>query len=107
MDAIVSTLFQRAFGQSFGFGEIKLGRDSTTNHSLCVDTLKLFALSGGSILKHSHPILTFQVNAITQMVRVELIKLNIGTYFGGTFCDGSFDTLGDTTLRLGQCQRIL
>ncbi|KAG1143383.1 hypothetical protein G6F37_012094 [Rhizopus arrhizus] len=34
-DAIVSTLVQRAFGQSLGFGEVKLGGDQVTNHPLC------------------------------------------------------------------------
>ncbi|KAI8636694.1 hypothetical protein BD408DRAFT_425708 [Parasitella parasitica] len=61
-DAIVSTLVQRAFGQSLGFGEVKLGGDNTTNHSLCLDTLKLAVLSRNSVLKYDHPILTFQVN---------------------------------------------
>ncbi|KAL0141956.1 hypothetical protein V8B55DRAFT_1595848 [Mucor lusitanicus] len=61
-DAIVSTLVQRAFGQSLGFGEVKLGGDNTTNDSLCLDTLKLAVLSRNSVLKYGHPILTFQVN---------------------------------------------
>lgn len=61
-DTIVSTLVQRAFGQSLGFGEVKLGGNSTTNHSLCLDTLKLAVLSRNSVLKHGRPILTFQVN---------------------------------------------
>ncbi|KAG1047544.1 hypothetical protein G6F43_010015 [Rhizopus delemar] len=61
-DAIVSTLIQRAFGQSLGFGEVKLGGNSTTNHSLCLDTLKLAVLSRNSVLKHGCSILTFQVN---------------------------------------------
>ncbi|ORE10864.1 hypothetical protein BCV72DRAFT_254045 [Rhizopus microsporus var. microsporus] len=63
-DAIVSSLVQRTFRKSAGFGEVKLGDDSTTNHSLCLDTLKLAALSRNSALKHSHPVLTFQVNEI-------------------------------------------
>ncbi|KAG0757962.1 hypothetical protein G6F16_009984 [Rhizopus arrhizus] len=73
-DAIVSTLVQRAFGQSLGFGEVKLGGDNTTNHSLCLDTLKLAVLSRNSVLKYDHPILTFQVNGfqlvfyMTQMI---------------------------------------
>lgn len=44
-DAIVSILVQRAFGQSLGFGEVKLA-----------------VLLRNSVLKHGHPILTFQVN---------------------------------------------
>ncbi|GAN11651.1 hypothetical protein MAM1_0777c11230 [Mucor ambiguus] len=61
-DAIVSTLVQRAFGQSLGFGEVRLGGDNTTNHSLCLDTLKLAVLSRNSSLKNGHPILIFHVN---------------------------------------------
>ncbi|KAI8977229.1 hypothetical protein BDF20DRAFT_821155, partial [Mycotypha africana] len=63
-DAIVSTMVQRTFGQSLGFGEVKLGGDSTTNHSLCLDTLRLSVLSRNSVLKYGHPVLTFQVNEI-------------------------------------------
>ncbi|KAG0743149.1 hypothetical protein G6F35_004978 [Rhizopus arrhizus] len=58
-DAIVSTLVQRVFGQSLGFGEIKLGGDQVTNHPLCLDTLKLAVLSRNTILKHNIPVLSF------------------------------------------------
>ncbi|CAO3608364.1 unnamed protein product [Mucor hiemalis] len=73
-DAVVSTLVQRAFGQSPGFGEVKLGGENTNNHSFCLDTLKLAVLSRNSVLKYDHPILTFQVNGfqlvfdMTQMI---------------------------------------
>ncbi|ORX62837.1 hypothetical protein DM01DRAFT_259939, partial [Hesseltinella vesiculosa] len=73
-DAILSTLVQRRFGQSLGFGEIKPDDDSTTNHSLCIDTLKLAVLSRNSVLNRGHPILTFQANGcqlvfyMTQMI---------------------------------------
>ena len=59
-DTIVSTLVQRAFGQSLGFGEVKLGGDQVTNHPLCLDTLKLAVLSRNTILKHNLPVLSFQ-----------------------------------------------
>jgi hypothetical protein len=48
-DAIVSTLVQRTFEQSLGFGEVKLSGDSTTSHSLCLDTLKLTILPRSNI----------------------------------------------------------
>ncbi|KAI9494733.1 hypothetical protein BDB00DRAFT_882650 [Zychaea mexicana] len=73
-DAIVSTLVQRAFGQSLGFGEVKLGGDNTTNHSLCLDTLKLAVLSRNSVLKYDHPILTFQVNEIGRITLPEALS---------------------------------
>ncbi|KAI8094102.1 hypothetical protein BDF21DRAFT_436118 [Thamnidium elegans] len=73
-DAIVSTLVQRAFGQSLGFGEVKLGGDNTTNHSLCLDTLKLAVLSRNSVLKYDHPILTFQVNEIGRIILPEALS---------------------------------
>ncbi|KAI8094165.1 hypothetical protein BDF21DRAFT_330571, partial [Thamnidium elegans] len=80
-NAIVSTLVQRAFGQSLDFGEAKLGDDNTTNHSLCLDTLKLAVLSRNSVLKYGHPILTFQGNGyqlvfyITQMIHNHFFTL--------------------------------
>ncbi|KAI7889049.1 uncharacterized protein EV154DRAFT_290329 [Mucor mucedo] len=80
-DAIVSTLVQRAFGQSLGFGEVKLGADSTTNHSLCMDTVKLTVLSRNSVFKCGHPILTFQVNGfqlvfyMTQMIHANFFTM--------------------------------
>ncbi|EIE82476.1 hypothetical protein RO3G_07181 [Rhizopus delemar RA 99-880] len=73
-DTIVSTLVQRAFGQSLGFGEVKLGGNSTTNHSLCLDTLKLAVLSRNSVLKHGRPILTFQVNEIGRITMPEALS---------------------------------
>lgn len=75
-DAIVSTLVQRAFGQSLGFGEVKLGGDNTTNHSLCLDTLKLAVLSRNSVLKYDHPILTFQVNGKKENVATVFMDHN-------------------------------
>ncbi|CEP10452.1 hypothetical protein, partial, partial [Parasitella parasitica] len=60
-DAIVSTLVQRAFGQSLDFGKDKLGSDNTTNHSLCLDTIKLAILSRNSVLKYDHPISLFNL----------------------------------------------
>ena len=73
-DAIVSTLVQRAFGQSLGFGEVKLGGD--TNHSLCLDTLKLAVLSRNSVLKYDHSILTFQVNGKKENVATVFMDHN-------------------------------
>ncbi|KAL7328909.1 hypothetical protein PS15p_207106 [Mucor circinelloides] len=75
-DAIVSTLVQHAFGQSLSFGEIKLGSDNTTNHSLCLDTLKLAVLSCNSVLKYGHPILTFQVNVKKENVTTVFMAHN-------------------------------
>ncbi|KAI8874892.1 hypothetical protein K501DRAFT_203748, partial [Backusella circina FSU 941] len=73
-DAIVSTLVQLAFGQSLGLGEVKLGGDNTTNHYLCLDTLKLAVLSRNSVLKYDHPILTFQVNEIGRITLPEALS---------------------------------
>ncbi|KAG1174624.1 hypothetical protein G6F70_004730 [Rhizopus microsporus] len=42
----------------------KLGDDSTINHALCLGTLKLAILSRNSVLKHGHPIFTFQINVV-------------------------------------------
>ncbi|KAI7877677.1 uncharacterized protein EV154DRAFT_576859 [Mucor mucedo] len=101
-DAIVSTLVQRAFGQSLGFGEVKLGAESTTNHSLCMDTVKLTVLSRNSVLKCGHPILTFQVNGfhlifyMTQMIHTNFfIMIEIGriTLPESLSCLHSFVTL--------------
>ncbi|KAL7317644.1 hypothetical protein PS15m_012311 [Mucor circinelloides] len=55
-------LVQLKFGRHLGYGEVKLGDDSTTPQSLCVDTLKLTVLSRNTCLKNGHPILTVQVN---------------------------------------------
>ena len=67
-DAIVSTLVQRAFGQSLGFGEVKLGAESTSNHFLCINTVKLTVLSRISVLRCGHPTLTSQVNGKKKML---------------------------------------
>ncbi|KAI8980522.1 hypothetical protein BDB01DRAFT_724993 [Pilobolus umbonatus] len=75
-DAIVSTIVQRTFGQSLGFGEVKLGGDNTTTHSLCLDTLKLAVLSRNSVLKYNHPILTFQANDKKDNVTIALSSLH-------------------------------
>jgi hypothetical protein len=61
-DAIISTLVQLEFERHLGYGEVKLGDDSTTTRSLCVDALKLTILSRNTCLKNEHPILAFQVN---------------------------------------------
>ncbi|OAD04901.1 hypothetical protein MUCCIDRAFT_155753 [Mucor lusitanicus CBS 277.49] len=37
------------------FGEVKFGGDNTTNHSLCLDTLKLAVLSRNSVLEYDLP----------------------------------------------------
>ncbi|KAG1138811.1 hypothetical protein G6F37_012866 [Rhizopus arrhizus] len=61
-DAIVSTVVQLKLGPSLGYGEVKLGDDSTTNQSLCIDTMKLAVLSRNAAQKNGHPIISFQVN---------------------------------------------
>ncbi|RCH95273.1 hypothetical protein CU097_008329 [Rhizopus azygosporus] len=42
-DAIISTLAQHDFAQSIGFGEVKVGNESTTKHSVCLDVVQLGA----------------------------------------------------------------
>ncbi|KAG0737345.1 hypothetical protein G6F60_012054 [Rhizopus arrhizus] len=61
-DAIVSTVVQLKLGPSLGYGEVKPGDDSTTNQSLCIDTMKLAVLSRNAAQKNGHPIISFQVN---------------------------------------------
>lgn len=104
-DAIVSTLVQRAFGQSLGFGKVKLGGDNTTNHSLCLNTVKLAVLSRNSVSTYEHPILTFQVNGfrlvfyMTQMIHSSsFIMTEIGrvTLPEALSCVHSFITLKNT-----------
>jgi hypothetical protein len=74
-DAIISTLIQSRFGRHLGYGEVKLGDDSITTQSLCVDTLKLAVLSRYNCLNKGHPIISFQVNGfqltffMTQRIR--------------------------------------
>ncbi|KAI8331845.1 hypothetical protein BC941DRAFT_359897 [Chlamydoabsidia padenii] len=50
-DAIVSTVVQLKLGPSLGYGEVKPGDDSTTNQSLCIDTMKLAVLSRNAAQK--------------------------------------------------------
>ncbi|KAG1457085.1 hypothetical protein G6F57_014965 [Rhizopus arrhizus] len=40
-DAIISTLVQHDLGHSIGFGEVKVGNESTTKHSVCLDVVRL------------------------------------------------------------------
>lgn len=65
-DAIVSTVVQLKLGPSLGYGEVKPGDDSTTNQSLCNDTMKLAVLSRNAAQKNDHPIISFQVNGKIQ-----------------------------------------
>jgi hypothetical protein len=40
-DAIISTLVQHDLGYSIGFDEVKVGNESTTKHSVCLDVVRL------------------------------------------------------------------
>ncbi|KAI7868054.1 uncharacterized protein EV154DRAFT_398212, partial [Mucor mucedo] len=77
LEPTVFTLVQRAFGQSLTLTEVKLSVNNTTNHSLCMDKLKLAVVSCNSVLKYDHLILTFQVNILytTQMIQSSLFTI--------------------------------
>ncbi|CAO3671158.1 unnamed protein product [Rhizopus stolonifer] len=61
-DATISKIHQRDFGPSLGFGEAKIARHTTDNHSLCHNLLRLATLAkdiiDGSKLQAA---LTFQI----------------------------------------------
>ncbi|KAL0082398.1 hypothetical protein J3Q64DRAFT_1634345 [Phycomyces blakesleeanus] len=62
-DATISKIHQRDFGPSLGFGEVKLARPTTDNHSLCHDLLRLATLAKDTIDNNKlQAALTFQIN---------------------------------------------
>lgn len=64
-DAIVSVLVQRKFGMSLGYGKLEPADDSTTNKSLCVDTIKLAILPRNGIRKYDHIIIRTCISVLS------------------------------------------
>lgn len=48
-EVVISTIVQSKYDRPLGFGEVKPGNSSTKKHSLCMDTLRLAALSKDNI----------------------------------------------------------
>ncbi len=62
-DATVSKIYQRDFGLSLGFGEVKIARTTTDNPSLCHDLLRLVTLTKDTIDNNKlQTALTFQIH---------------------------------------------
>ena len=62
-DATISNIQQRDFGQSLGFGEVKLARPTTDNHALCHDLLRLGTFCKDTIdMNKLQAALGFQIN---------------------------------------------
>ena len=62
-DATISKIHQRDFGPSLGFGEVKIARPTTDNHSLCHDLLRLATLAKDTIDSNKlQAALTFQIH---------------------------------------------
>jgi hypothetical protein len=62
-DAIISKIQQGDFGQSLGFGEVKLARPTTDNHALCHDLLRLGTFCKDTIdMNKLQAALAFQIN---------------------------------------------
>ncbi|KAI8878081.1 hypothetical protein K501DRAFT_259306 [Backusella circina FSU 941] len=65
-DATISKIQQRDFGQSLGFGEVKLARPTTDNHALCLDLLRLGAFCKNTIdMNKLQAALAFQINGFS------------------------------------------
>ncbi|KAI8967120.1 hypothetical protein BDF20DRAFT_1005100 [Mycotypha africana] len=65
-DATISKIQQRNFGQSLGFGEVKVARPTTDNHALCLDLLRLGAFCKDTIdMNKLQAALAFQINGFS------------------------------------------
>ncbi|KAI9357484.1 hypothetical protein BD770DRAFT_410800 [Pilaira anomala] len=68
-DAIISKIQQREFGQSLGFGEVKLARPTTDNHALCLDLLRLGVFCKDTIdINKLQAALAFQINGFISVI---------------------------------------
>ncbi|KAI7852067.1 hypothetical protein BDC45DRAFT_537637 [Circinella umbellata] len=65
-DATISKIQRRDFGQSLGFGEVKLARPTTDNHALCLDLLRLGAFCKDTVdMNKLQAALAFQINGFS------------------------------------------